>query len=146
MASFSELRDSIIAVLDEALPEEQGVSLYAKVADRANLPAIVVQPGPAEFPVEMGRATDTWNFDLNVMVNLGDTELAQGQLDQFVSGGGALSIRQIFMRNRQLGRTDVTVAYVAGMSDYGANFTMAGVENLGCKLQVIVKTKAPDWD
>lgn len=146
MATFAELRDAIIAVLGDALPEEPAVSLYAKVVDRANLPAIVVKPDTSEFPLEMGRATDTWQFELIVMVGWGDAVLAQDQLDLFLSGGGVTSIRQIFMQNRQLGRTDVTVAYVAGMSDYGASFAMAGVDNLGCKLHVVVKTKAPDWD
>ena len=142
MASFAELREAIIAVLDDALPD---VSLYARVVDRANLPAIVVQPAEAEFPLEMGRATDVWQFDLVIMTSFGDVELAQDQLDAFLSGGGATSVRQIVMHNRQLGRDDVMVAYVAGMSDYGANFTMAGVENVGCKLRLTVKTKAPDW-
>jgi hypothetical protein len=36
-------------------------------------------------------------------------------------------------------------AYVAGMSDYGANFTMAGVDNIGCKLRLIVATTGPAW-
>jgi|SRR4051812_17181133 hypothetical protein len=145
MATFAELRDAIIAVLDDALPEEQGVSLYAKVADRANLPAIVVQPAEATFPFTMGRAEDEWQFDLNVMVSFGDAELAQDQLDGFLSGSGPLSIRQIFMRNKTLGRADVMAAYVAGMSDYGANFTMAGVENIGCKLRLVVATTGPAW-
>jgi hypothetical protein len=145
MATFAELRDAIIAVLDEALPEELGVSLYAKVVDRANLPAIVVQPAEATFPFTAGAAQDEWQLDLVVMVSFGDAELAQDQLDQFLSGGGPLSIRQIFMRNKALGRNDVMAAYVAGMSDYGANFTMAGVENIGCKLRVIVATTGPTW-
>lgn len=145
MATFAELRDAAIAVLEDALPEEQGVSLYAKVVDRANLPAIVVQPAEATFPFTMSRAEDEWQFDLVVMVPLADTELAQDQLDQFLSGTGPLSIRQIFMRTRGLGRTDVLAAYVAGMSDYGANFTMAGVDNLGCKLRLIVATTGPAW-
>jgi hypothetical protein len=143
MATFTDLRDAIIAILDDAL---QDVHLYAKVVEHANLPAIVVQPGSATFPLEMGRATDEWQFELVVMTSYGDAVLAQDQLDTFLSGGGPTSIRQIFMRNRQLGRTDVLVAYVGGMSDYGAQFTMAGVDNVGCKLQVIVKTKAPDWE
>lgn len=143
MASFAELRDAIIAVLNDAL---QGVSLYAKVPDRANLPAIVVQPAESTFPLTMGRAEDEWQFDLVVMVSYGDAALAQDQLDTFLSGGGPTSIRQIFMRNRGLGRTDVTSAYVAGMSDYGANFTMAGVDNIGCRLRVIVATTGPAWE
>lgn len=146
MASFAELRDSIITVLTDSLPEEQGVSLYAKVVDRANLPAIVVQPADATFPFTMGRAQDEWQFDLVVMVPFADTVLAQDQLDQFLSGSGSLSLRQIFMRTRGLGRSDVQSAYVAGISDYGASFTMAGVDNIGCKLRMVVTTTGPAWE
>jgi hypothetical protein len=145
MASFTELRDAIVTVLEDALPEEQGVSLYAKVVDRANLPAIVVEPGPATFPLTMGRADDEWNFGLIVMVPYTDAGLAQDQLDQYLSGSGATSIRQIIMRARTLGRSDVQAAYVSGMSDYGTSFAMAGVDNLGCRLQVTVKTTGPAW-
>lgn len=142
MASFSEIRDAIRAVLAAELPD---AFLYATVPEATNLPAIVVMPAEAEFPFEMGRATDTWRFDLAVMTSFGDAETAQNQLDAFLSGGGQSSIRQILMRNRQLGRVDVLAAWVSGMSDYGTNFTMAAVENIGCKLRVIVKTKSPDW-
>lgn len=142
MASFAELRDSIALVLGVALPN---VSVYARVVDRVNLPAIVIQPADAEYELEMGRGTDTWHFDLVVMTSYGDVETAQDQLDTFLSGGGQNSIRQIFMRNNQLGRSDVLAAYVAGMSDYGVQFAMAAVDNVGCKLRLIVKSKAPDW-
>ena len=143
MATFAELRDAIITVLDDALRD---VHLYAKVVDRANLPAIVVQPAEATFPFTMGRAEDEWQFDLNVMVPYSEATIAQNQLDAFLSGSGATSIRQILMRNRGLSRSDVLAAYVAGMSDYGANFTMAGVDNVGCKLRVIVATTGPAWE
>ena len=145
MADYAELRDAIIAVLGDALPEEQGVSLYAKVEDRVNLPAIVVEPGPATFPFTMGRPEDEYLFNLLVMVPYTDAALAQDQLDRYLSGAGPLSIRQIFMRNKTLGREDVMAAFVSGMSDYGTTFAMAGVENLGCRLAVTVATTGPAW-
>jgi hypothetical protein len=142
MATFAELRTAIKTVLADALDD---VHLYDKVPEVANLPAIVVQPSEAMFPFTMGAAQDEWQFDLVVMTAFGDAGLAQGQLDQFLSGSGATSLRQIFMRNKQLGRNDVQAAYVAGMSDYGASFTMAGVDNIGCRLRVIVATTGPTW-
>lgn len=142
MATFAELRDAIVSTLGDALP---GVHLYAKVPERTNLPAIVVQPAEATFPFTMGAAQDEWQFDLVVMTSFGDAGLAQDQLDTFLSGSGTTSLRHIFMRNKQLGRNDVLAAYVSGMSDYGSNFTMAGVENIGCKLRVIVATTGPTW-
>lgn len=142
MASFGELRDAIKAVLAAALP---GATVYDTVPESANLPAIVVQPAEAEFPLTMGRATDTWQFDLIVMTSYGDAGIAQNRLDAYLSGAGDTSIRQIIMRNSSLGRGDVMTAYIAGMSDYGANFTMAGVDNIGCRLRLIVETTGPDW-
>jgi hypothetical protein len=132
----------MVTVLSGALSD---VTVYANVPDRANLPAVVVQPADATFPFTAGRAEDEWQFDLIVMVPYGDAGIAQDRLDTYLSGDGATSIRQIFMQNKGLGRTDVLAAYVAGMSDYGANFTMAGVENIGCKLRVIVATTGPAW-
>lgn len=143
MAGFAEIREAIIAILGDALPD---VSMYAKVPDRANLPAIAVKPGDATFPFTQARAEDEWQFELVVMVGVGDTELAQDQLDTYLSGSGPTSIRQIFMRNRGLGRSDVMAAFVSGMSDYGASFAMAGVDNLGCKLHVTVATTGPAWE
>jgi hypothetical protein len=143
MATFAELRSAIVATLKDALPD---VHIYPKVPDRANLPAIVVKPGPATFPFTMGRAEDEWQFELVVMVPCTEASLAQEHLDVYLSGSGTTSIRQILMRNKTLGRNDVMAAYVAGMSDYGTGFTMAGIENLGCRLQVVVATTGPAWE
>lgn len=143
MATFGELRDAIIATLDAALPD---VHLYAKVPDRANLPAIVVQPAESTFPFTMARAQDEWQFDLIVMTPYGDAVIAQDQLDAYLSGAGPTSLRQIIMRNRGLGRGDVVSAYISGMSDYGASYAMAGVDNIGCKLRLIVATTGPAWE
>jgi hypothetical protein len=143
MASFSELRDAIIAVLDADLPDD--VHTYARVVDRANLPAIVVEPADATFPFTSAAAEDEWQFDLIVMTSARDVVLAQEELDAFLSGSGVTSIRQIFMRNKNLGRNDVLAAYVSGMSSYGVSFAMAGVDNLGCRLRVIVATTGPTW-
>jgi hypothetical protein len=142
MATFADLRAAMVTVLGGALSD---VTVYANVPDRANLPAIVVEPADATFPFTSGRAEDEWQFDLVVMVPYGDAGIAQDRLDVYLSGDGATSIRQIFMQNKNLGRTDVLAAYVAGMSNYGASFTMAGVENIGCKLRVIVATTGPAW-
>lgn len=142
MATFTELRDAAIAVLDDALADTH---LYARVVDRANLPAIVVEPVDATFPFTSAAAEDEWQFDLIVMTSARDIVLAQEELDAYLSGSGEKSIRQIFMRTPRLGRGDVLAAYVGGMSDYGVNFAMAGVDNLGCKLRLVVATTGPTW-
>jgi hypothetical protein len=142
MASFTELRDAIKSVLGVELP---GVHVYARVVEVSNLPAIVVQPADATFPLQAGRADDVWQFDLVVMTSFGDAVLGQDQLDTYLSASGATSIRQIIMRHPQLDRTDVMNAYVSGFSDYGARFSMAAVDNVGCKVRLTVQTTGPAW-
>lgn len=142
MASFGDLRDAIVAVLDTELADTH---LYGLVPERANLPAIVVQPAEATFPFTNARATDEFEFDLVVMTSPADMGLGQSRLDAYLSGEGATSIRQIFMRHRRLDRDDVLAAYVAGMSDYGSAFGMAGIDNVGCRLRVIVQANGPGW-
>jgi hypothetical protein len=56
MATFAELRTAIKTVLADALDD---VHLYDTVPETANLPAIVVQPSEATFPVHDGRALKT---------------------------------------------------------------------------------------
>lgn len=145
MASFTELREAIKTVIAVELPE---VHVYATSVEDANLPAIVVQAAPelAEFPLQTGQANDVWQFDLIVMTSFGDAVIGQNNLDSYLSGQGPTSLRQIFMRHRQLDRADVTVAYVSGISDYGSSYSMAAVNNIGCRVRLTVQTTGPAWD
>ena len=142
MASFVEIREAIRAVLAVELPN---VHVYATVVEVANVPAIVVQPADATFPVQVGRANDVWQFDLVVMTSFGDAEVGQNQLDAYLSASGPTSIRQIIMRHPLLDRADVMTAYVSGFSDYGARFSMAAIDHIGCKVRLTVQTTGPAW-
>jgi hypothetical protein len=143
MASFGELREAIAAVLTVELPD---VHVYARSPEDANLPAVVVQTVESEFPLQAGAANDVWLFDLIVMASFGDATVAQGQVDAYLSGSGPTSLRQIFMRHRQLDRADVMNAWVSGFSEYGSSFNMAAVDNIGCRVRLTVQTTGPAWD
>jgi hypothetical protein len=110
------------------------------VPEVSNLPAAVVVPLTANFDVAMGRGTDTWEFDIAVLVSWTDSDIAQDSLDDFVTGSGDKSIRQVVFQNRSLGLTAVD-AHVSSMSDYGSSFSMASVQHIGAKLRLVVHTK-----
>lgn len=137
MASLQAIRDAIKTTLESAI---EGLTVYDTVPEVSNLPAAVVVPLSANFVVAMGRGADTWTFELPVLVSYTDADIAQDSLDDFVTGAGAKSIRQVVFQNKGLGLDDVD-AHISGMSDYGTAFTMADVQHIGAKLQLTVHTK-----
>lgn len=137
MASLSEIRDAVKTTLESAI---EGLTAYDTVPEVSNLPAAVVVPLTADFDVAMGRGTDTWEFDIPVLVSFTDADIAQDSLDDFVTGAGGKSIRQAVFQNKTLGLSDVD-AHISEMSDYGSSFEMASVQNIGAKLHLIVYTK-----
>lgn len=137
MASLSAVRDGVKATLASAITD---LHVYDTVPERPNLPAVIVQPVSADFTVAMGRGTDTWEFDLSVLVSAGDIGVGQDALDGYVSGAGARSVRQAVFNARTLGLAD-TDAHVARMDRYGMQFEAAGVDHVGATLRLIVHTK-----
>lgn len=136
MASLESIRDGIKTTLESAV----GVlTAYDTVPDVTNLPAVVCVPDTADFDVAMGRGTDTWEFDLYVLVGTADMGLGQDALDGFITGAGPNSIRAAVFANRNLGLGDCN-ATITGMSDYGAKFAMADLQHLGAILRLVVHT------
>ncbi|GAA2092329.1 hypothetical protein [Actinomadura alba] len=139
MASLQTIRDAIRTTLN-------GISdlhVYDTVPEASNLPAAVVMPDTANFNVAMGRGMDTWEFDIAVLVSWGESGVAQDRLDAYVTGAGARSIRQAIFSNRNLGLAD-TDAHISRMSDYGGQFDMAGIDNIGARLRLVVHTKGTE--
>jgi hypothetical protein len=138
MASLSAIRTAVKTTLQDAIP---GLHAYDTIPDVPNvLPCAVVMPSTADFLVAMGRGADTWMFDLLVLVGTGDVDAAQYQLDGFVSGAGAGSIREAIWQNRGLGLEDGTDAHVAAMTGYNLQFSAATMEHLGATLRLVVHT------
>jgi hypothetical protein len=135
MASLEAIRDAIATTLGGL----GNLTAYDTVRDVANLPAVVAIPAEADFTVAMGRGVDTWTLDLLVLVSDREMDIAQDQLDGFVTGAGATSIRQQIFNNRTLGLAN-TDAHVAGMREYGSQYKLAKIGHVGAKLQLVVHT------
>lgn len=141
MASLAQLRTAVKTTLVAALGA--GTEVYDTIPGSPVLPCVCVVPDTANFVVAMAKGTDTWQFDLVVLVPSGDNTVGQSRLDPYVTGAGALSIRQaIYAANTPttgLGLAN-TNAHVPGMTDYGGSFEAVDVAHIGARLRLIVHT------
>lgn len=140
MASLASIRTAVKATLETAIT---GLHVYDKVAGVVLVPAVVVEPVTADFLVAMGRGTDTWQFDLHVLVSEADETVGQAALDPYVSGAGSQSIRAAVFAARTLGLAS-TDAHVAAVTAYGGQFESAGIPHIGATLRLIVHTKGSE--
>lgn len=136
MAGVKAIRDAIKTTVGAAVAT---LHVYDTVPEVVNLPALVVMPAKSDF-VSMGRGVDSHTFQLYLLAASGrDTDLAQDELDDFVTSFGSSSIRQAVWNTRTLGLAN-TDAHVSGMSQYGGRFETAQVEHVGAVLDLIVHT------
>lgn len=114
---------------------------YDVIPDNAiNFPVALFIPTNIEFDLAMQRGTDLYTFDMIVAVQRTDARTAQDKLDEFVSGSGSKSIRQIIYNNKTLGLAD-TDARVVNMTNYSADFNLNGIDGIGANFEIEVYTK-----
>lgn len=138
MSSLTVIRTAIKTTIQDNIAGLRG---HDTIPDAISPPAFVVVPVEADFAVAMSRGTDTWNFDILVLVSKASTRTAQDALDAYVTGAGASSIRQVIFNNRTLGLADTT-AHIAGMSreKYDLTYTVGAIDYAGATLPLIVQT------
>tara|TARA_R110002020_G_scaffold91343_3_gene221943 strand:- start:340 stop:762 length:423 start_codon:yes stop_codon:yes gene_type:complete len=137
MATMSQIRDGLKTTLSNIT----GLRCYDVIPDNAiNFPVAMFLPTSIEFDLAMQRGTDLYTFDVLVAVQRADARTAQDKLDEFVTGSGSKSIRQIIYNNRTLGLAD-TDARVVNMSNYSADFNLNGIDGIGANLEIQVYTK-----
>lgn len=142
MSDLIDIRQGLIkTVLDYVEADLYG---YEYMEDIKTLPAILVKPGAGgrtdqvgDFTVAFNRGTEVWNFQLIVLCQRGHPEAGQKLLDEFISKSGLNSVRQAIWNNPTLGLGDVD-AMVIGVSDYGAEWKSANVDNVGAAVHVKV--------
>jgi hypothetical protein len=135
MATLKDIRDAIKTTLEAAITS---LTVYDTVPDTVNLPAVVVKPVLSNFHLAMGRGSDQWEFDLEVLVSTADLDLGQDALDGFVTGAGSDSIRQAVFNARTLGLSG-TDASVSGLTEYGMQ-TAADIPHIAAVLRLVVVT------
>lgn len=136
MASLTAIRDAVKTTVEAGIAN---FNLYARVVAKPVPPCGILLPADADFVVAMGRGTDTWNFDLTVLVPTADLEVAQTLLDPYVTGDGSTSIRETIWNARTLGLS-ATDAHIAGLTDYGGLHQYGDQQHVGATLRLIVHT------
>ncbi len=83
MSALDDIRDD----LQSALAAVSGLHAYARVPGRINAPAAVVAPDSVEFNADFGGGA-VYRLPVQVLVQLGEWDTAQTQLDAFVAHDG----------------------------------------------------------
>lgn len=139
MPTLGEIRRAIDNTVQQRIPGLRG---FNDVTDVIQVPAMVVMPArdTADFTGAMGRGLDTWRFDLYLLVARTESSVAQGALDQYVSGKGPRSVRQVIYENSDLGLGDDVDAFVEGIREYGGKFQTARIDHVGAIVRLVVRT------
>lgn len=142
MSDLAEIRQGLIDTVCNFV--ETDLYGYAFMEDITTLPAVLAKPGgggrddkAGDFTVTMARGTEIWSFQLILLCQRGHPEAGQRQLDEFISKAGVNSIRQAIWNTPDLGLGDVD-ATITGISDYGAEWKSANVDNIGAAVHVKV--------
>lgn len=136
MASLPAIRLAVKTTIEAAI---SGLMVHETAVAKPTPPCVMVVPVEADFVVAMGRGTDTWPFDLLVLVPSADLVVAQTTLDPYIDGSGGQSIRQAIFLARSLGLAN-TDAHISGMSDYGGVHEYGGASHVGATLRLVVHT------
>ena len=142
MASLKRIRNALSELIAGTIED---VSTYPYIVANPNLPALVVSPTDIDFAKAFGRGNDVHLLDVYLLFPLADYTVSQVGLDDYVTGAGDKSIRQLVFNNKTLGLVDANgqddaMAWVKAMTGYGGQFQAAGVPHLGARLIVEVHT------
>jgi hypothetical protein len=138
---------------------ETPIYAYDHMADVVNYPAIVCEPvqpaisyagsfaahqSTSEFGGSFGPGTDMWHVGCYVLMPAdGSAQPQQNLLNQFLTGCGPNSVRQILHEHGDIGLADTT-AVAIGVSKYGATWEWGAVRCTGAMVTVRVITDASD--
>ncbi len=136
MASLEQVRLAFKATVEAAIPN---FMVHELVVAKPVPPCALLTPEEADFAVAMARGTDTWSFEVDVLAPTADLAVGQSVLDQYVTGAGSKSIRQVIWNARSLGLAG-TDAHIAGLVRYGGLYEYAGGQHVGATLRLIVHT------
>lgn len=134
MGSLASIRTG----LKTRLATITGINAYDVAPGTPNLPAAMVLPGSIEFDESMGRGSDLLTFEVRLLVAESTMELSQTQLDAYLAGSGASSVKAAIEGDATLaGAADWT--RVTRVVSYG-QIEHNGVTYLGARFAVEVDT------
>jgi hypothetical protein len=127
VATFAQLRQALVDTIEEGCETE--IFVYEKVPDVNQCPALIVKPLSGDYTMTFSLDA-RFEFQLFFLVNRQDAEVAQEQLDGFVSHFGPDSVRQAIWDKPTLGLQNVD-ALIYAMTSYGGEFQNAKIPHIG---------------
>jgi hypothetical protein len=134
VASVSAIRDG----LKTRLATVPGLRAHDVVPDVMNPPAAIVQLEDISFDATMGRGSDRLTFTVTLFVSNAWNRTAQDNLDAYLAGEGASSIKAAIEADETLASV-VSFAWVMGVRNYG-DFEFAGQSYYGAEFVIEVMT------
>lgn len=133
MADYAALRNG----LRTRLATISGLNAYAKPVGTPVLPAAIVVPGQIEFDETMGRGVDRVTYDVLVLVAMPLADMAAEDLDPYLAGSGASSIKAAIEGDGTLGGA-AQWTRVLGVSAYG-DVEYSGKVYLGARFPIEIQ-------
>lgn len=96
----SAVRAAIAAAVGSTVVSTPPLTALAYVPDSINPPVLYVQPDTITFDKTYGRGTDEITFILYLLVSRADDQASQKLLDDYLSGGGAASVKAALVAAR----------------------------------------------
>jgi hypothetical protein len=141
MAGFNAVRTA----LAQRLASVPGLTVYAEVPDSPEVPAAIIFPGfegepTIRFDSTMARGSDDLLFTVVLLVQYADDVSGQDELDAYLDGSGAKSVKALIEADETLGGL-VSFARVREARNYGSRQSaVTAPRYLGVELCVEITT------
>lgn len=143
MASLARLKQALVDTIERHITSEE-VNVFPYIPDLIQTPAVCIDVHASKFDGAMARGDDMWRFNLYVVVQRGDAENSQDELDSFLESAGPRSIREAIFNSPELGVDEsehgFVQAFVSGVHEYGGGYRDARIDVIGAILRVDVHT------
>ena len=113
MSSLANIKQALADTIEAHVTSEE-VNVFTYIPDLIQTPAVCIDVHASKFDGAMARGDDMWRFNLYIVVQRGDAENSQDELDSFLESAGPRSIREAIFNNPDLGLNDCQ-AFVSGV-------------------------------
>jgi hypothetical protein len=138
MSSLAKIKQALADTIEEHITSEE-LNVFTYIPDLIQTPAVCIDVHMSKFDGAMARGDDMWRFNLYIVVQRGDAENSQSNLDDFLESAGPRSIREAIFNKPDLGLDDCQ-AFVTGVHEYGGGYRDARIDVVGAVLRVDVHT------
>lgn len=139
MSSLANIKKALADTIEKHVSPAQEVNVFTYIPDLIQTPAVCIDPHMSKFDGAMARGDDMWRFNVYIVVQRGDAENSQDELDDFLESAGPRSIREAIFNSPDLGLGDCQ-AFVSGVHEYGGGYRDARIDVVGAILRVDVHT------